>query len=285
MTPLRQAAEAAAATERVSVQAGDRDPDPVRHQRSDAVAARRCRRERIRRRARSSITICRRRASEVKLEILDAQGKVVRTYSSTRSGAKSRSGDRSGGVQQALPADSERAGLRAAAVLAGASAGPEDHGGHASLHLGYALRSAAGRGGGGRGGGGGGGAVPHRTYPGVNSPWVAPGTYTVRLTANGKSADAADHDQDGSAREDHAGGAADLHADGADGDNARNAAAAYKDARELADKLSGSEPELLKQVNDVAPERLSADAPVPTAEAEAVRWRGRCDRGAALRRI
>jgi hypothetical protein len=45
-----------------------------------------------------------------------------------------------------------------------------------------------GAGGGGRGGGGGGGAaVPHRTYPGVNSPWVAPGKYTVRLTANGQS--------------------------------------------------------------------------------------------------
>ena len=43
-----------------------------------------------------------------------------------------------------------------------------------------------GGGGGGRGGGAG-GAVPHRTYPGVNSPWVAPGTYTVRLTVDGKS--------------------------------------------------------------------------------------------------
>ena len=45
-----------------------------------------------------------------------------------------------------------------------------------------------GGGGGGRGGGGGGGAVPHRTYGGVNSPWVAPGTYTVRLTVNGEPA-------------------------------------------------------------------------------------------------
>jgi len=45
-----------------------------------------------------------------------------------------------------------------------------------------------GGGGGGRGGGGGAaGAVPHRTYPGVNSPWVAPGTYTVRLIAGGKT--------------------------------------------------------------------------------------------------
>jgi hypothetical protein len=31
------------------------------------------------------------------------------------------------------------------------------------------------------------GAVPHRTYPSVNSPWVAPGVYSVRLTADGKT--------------------------------------------------------------------------------------------------
>ena len=31
------------------------------------------------------------------------------------------------------------------------------------------------------------GAVPHRTYPTVNSPWVPAGEYTVRLTADGKS--------------------------------------------------------------------------------------------------
>jgi photosystem II stability/assembly factor-like uncharacterized protein len=42
--------------------------------------------------------------------------------------------------------------------------------------------------GGGRGGGGGaGGAVPHRTYPSVNAPWAPPGSYTVKLTVNGKS--------------------------------------------------------------------------------------------------
>ena len=39
--------------------------------------------------------------------------------------------------------------------------------------------------GGGRGGGG--AAVPHRTYPSVNAPWAAPGSYVVRLTAGGKS--------------------------------------------------------------------------------------------------
>jgi photosystem II stability/assembly factor-like uncharacterized protein len=31
------------------------------------------------------------------------------------------------------------------------------------------------------------GAVPHRTYPTANSPWAAPGAYTVRLTVGGKS--------------------------------------------------------------------------------------------------
>ncbi|HEX7024325.1 MAG TPA: hypothetical protein VF187_05870, partial [Gemmatimonadales bacterium] len=31
------------------------------------------------------------------------------------------------------------------------------------------------------------GAVPHRTYPQVNAPWAAPGAYTVRLTAGGKT--------------------------------------------------------------------------------------------------
>jgi photosystem II stability/assembly factor-like uncharacterized protein len=31
------------------------------------------------------------------------------------------------------------------------------------------------------------GAVPHRTYPVVNAPWAPPGTYTVRLSVNGRS--------------------------------------------------------------------------------------------------
>ena len=31
------------------------------------------------------------------------------------------------------------------------------------------------------------GAVPHRTYDAVNAPWAPPGSYTLRLTVNGKS--------------------------------------------------------------------------------------------------
>ena len=42
------------------------------------------------------------------------------------------------------------------------------------------------QGGGFGGGDGGGNPVPHRTYPSVNSPWAPPGSYTVRLTVNGK---------------------------------------------------------------------------------------------------
>jgi hypothetical protein len=39
----------------------------------------------------------------------------------------------------------------------------------------------------GRGGDGAVGAVPHRTYPAINSPWVPPGVYTMVLTAGGQS--------------------------------------------------------------------------------------------------
>src|ERR1041384_8710990 len=38
-----------------------------------------------------------------------------------------------------------------------------------------------------QGGAGATGAVPHRTYPQVNAPWAPTGTYTVRLTVDGKS--------------------------------------------------------------------------------------------------
>ena len=106
---------------------------------------------------------------------------------------------------------------------------------------------------GGRGGGGGAnGAVPHRTYPGINSPWVAPGAYTVRLTVNGKA-----YTQPITIKldprvkitpeveqiftlttrvENHV----------------RAAAAAYKDARVLLEKVKGNEA-LTKQIEEIAP--------------------------------
>jgi hypothetical protein len=107
-------------------------------------------------------------------------------------------------------------------------------------------------GGGGRGGGGGGGgAVPHRTYPGVNSPWVAPGTYTVRLTVSGKPltqpitikmdprvkiTPEVEQIFTLTARMEN---------------NARNAAAAYKEARAMAEKVKDAA--VLKQLDEIAP--------------------------------
>ncbi|HTB14596.1 MAG TPA: hypothetical protein VK752_23655 [Bryobacteraceae bacterium] len=126
-------------------------------------------------------------ASEVKLEFLNAQGKVIRTYSSTD---KVMSPDPAtdpvayNKICQQTPTAPD-CGLPlywpAPQQVLKATAGM--HRFTWDMHY----DPLPGGGGGGRGGGGGNGAVPHRTYPGVNSPWVAPGTYSVRLTANGQT--------------------------------------------------------------------------------------------------
>jgi hypothetical protein len=125
-----------------------------------------------------------------------------------------------------------------------------------------------GGGGGGRGGGGGNGAVPHRTYPGINSPWVAPGTYTVRLTVNGKSMT-----QPIAVKMDPRVKITPeiqqiFTLTTQMEDNARNAAAAYKDARAMADKVkarpqSTANDALLKQMEEIAP--VGAAAPAGSA--------------------
>ena len=46
----------------------------------------------------------------------------------------------------------------------------------------------------------------HNTVPAPTTPWVNPGTFTVKLTVNGKTLHAADRGQAGSAREDAAAG-------------------------------------------------------------------------------
>ena len=136
-------------------------------------------------------------------------------------------------------------------------------GGHAPLQLGHALRSASRR----RWRRwtrrrGGNGAVPHRTYPGVNSPWVAPGAYTVRLTADGQS-----QTQPITIKMDprvkltpEVQQIFTLTAQMED--RARNAAAAHKEARDLAAKVkarpqSAANDALLKQIEEIAP----AEAP------------------------
>ena len=116
----------------------------------------------------------------------------------------------------------------------------------------------AGGGGGGRGGGGGGGAVPHRTYSGVSSPWVAPGTYTVRLTVDGKTMT-----QPITVKMDPR---VKITAEVQQiftlttqmEDYAHNAEAAYKDARALVEKVkartqSAGNDALVKQLEELAP--------------------------------
>ncbi len=119
-------------------------------------------------------------------------------------------------------------------------------------------------GGGGRGGGGGNGAVPGRTYAGVNSPWVAPGTYSVRLTADGKSVT-----QPITVKLDprikitpEVQQIFTFSTQMEDG--ARNAAAAYKDARALLEKVkarpqSPANDALLKQIDAIAPVEAAND--------------------------
>ena len=119
-----------------------------------------------------------------------------------------------------------------------------------------------GGGGGGRGGGGGGGAVPHRTYSGVNSPWVAPGAYSVRLTVNGQS-----HSQPITIKMDPrvkiTPEVQQIFTLTTRMENsARNAASAYKEARTLAEKLkakaqSAANNALIKQVEEIAPAETS----------------------------
>ena len=126
--------------------------------------------------------------ADVKLEFLNAQGKVVRTYASTDA------------VRKPDPATDPVAYTKLCQDTPSAPdcslpfywpAPPQVLKTSAGMHRftwDMHYDPIATDGGGGRGGGGGAnGAVPHRTYPAVNSPWVPPGAYTVRLTANGKS--------------------------------------------------------------------------------------------------
>ncbi len=112
---------------------------------------------------------------------------------------------------------------------------------------------------GGRGGGGGAvGAVPHRTYPGINSPWVAPGVYTVRLTVDGKTVTQpitikmdprvkitpqVEEIFTLTTRMEN---------------NARNAAKIYQEARAMAEKATG---DLANQITEIAPPEPAHEEP------------------------
>jgi hypothetical protein len=199
---------------------------------------------------------------EVKLEFLNTQGKVIRTYSSN---ALVRSPDPATDpvaynklCQQTPTAPDCNLPLYWPAPPQALKATAGMHRFSWDMHY-----DPIGGGGGGGRGGGGGGAVPHRTYPGVNSPWVAPGAYTVRLTVNGQS-----QSQPIAIKMDPRVKITPevqriFTLTTQMENNARNAASAYKDARALADKLkakpqSAANDALIKQVDEIAPVEVAA---------------------------
>jgi len=202
-------------------------------------------------------------AGEVKLEILGAEGKVLRTYSSNdpvRNPDPATDPVAYNKLCQQTP-NAPDCGLPlywpAPQMVLQTSAGMHRF----SWDMHY--DPIGGGGGGGRGGGGGNGAVPHRTYTGVNSPWVAPGAYSVRLTVNGKS-----QTQPITIKMDPRVKMTPevqqiLTLTTQMENNARIAAGAYQDARALADKVkaraqSATNSALLKQLDEIAPAETAA---------------------------
>ena len=123
-------------------------------------------------------------ASQVKLEVLDPTGKLVRSYTSdekVRDPDPARDPEKYNEICKRTPSAAD-CGLPlywpAPSVALSAQKGM--HRWNWDMHY-----DPIATGGGGRGGGGSGGAVPHRTYPSVNSPWAPPGNYTVRLIVDG----------------------------------------------------------------------------------------------------
>jgi hypothetical protein len=192
-------------------------------------------------------------SSEVKLEFLNTAGKVIRTYSSSdpvRSPDPATDPVAYNKLCQQTPTAPD------CALPLYWPAPPQVLKTSAGMHrftwdMHYDPLPGGG-GAGGRGGGGGGGAVPHRTYPGVNSPWVAPGSYMVRLTADGKSVtQPITVKMDPRVKITPAVQEIFTLTTQAE-DRARSAAAAYKDARALAEKVRSNEA-LAKQIEEIAP--------------------------------
>jgi len=196
---------------------------------------------------------------DVKLEFLDGGGKTVRTYSSSdpvRSPDPATDPVAYNKICQQTPVAPDCAlPLYWPAPPQVLKTGAGMHRFSWDMHY----DPIPGGGGGGRGGGGGGGgAVPHRTYPGINSPWVAPGTYSVRLTVDGKSQTQPIRIQMDPRVKITPEVQQIFTLTTQMETNARNAAGAYKEARELAEKLkarpqSAANDAHIKQVEEIAP--------------------------------
>jgi hypothetical protein len=192
----------------------------------------------------------------VKLEFLDSRGDAIRTYNSAdpvRSPDPATDPAAYNKICQQAPATAD------CDLPLYWPAPPQILKNTAGMHrFTWDLRYDPIGGGGGRGGADEPGAVPHRTYPEVHSPWVAPGSYLVRLTVNGRS-----RTQPIAVRLDprvkitpEVQQIFTLTTQAED--CARNAAAAYKEARDLAEKLRARRPSaandaLIRQVDEIAP--------------------------------
>ncbi len=199
---------------------------------------------------------------DVKLEFLSTQGKVLRTYTSTdpvRNPDPATDPVAYNKLCQATPTAADcslplywPAPQQVLKTTAGMHRFTWD------MHY----DPTPGAGGGGRGGGGS-AAVPHRTYAGVSSPWVAPGAYTVRLTANGKTlTQPITIKMDPRVKITPAVQEIFTLTTQME-NNARNAADAYKEARAMAEKLhakpqSAATDTLIKQVDEIAPVEAAA---------------------------
>jgi len=201
----------------------------------------------------------------VKLEILNPQGQVIRTYSSNDP------------VRTPHPATDPAAYDKVCQQNPGAPdcalplywpAPPTTLKTTAGMHrFGWDMHYDVipGAGGGGRGGGGASGAVPERTYPSVNAPWAAPGSYSVRLTADGHSmTQPIVVKMDPRVKVTPEVQQIFTLTTQAE-TRARTAAAAYKEARALLDKLkarpqTAANDTLIKQVAEIAPEQAPPPA-------------------------
>jgi photosystem II stability/assembly factor-like uncharacterized protein len=193
-------------------------------------------------------------AGDVKLEVLNQQGRVVRTYSSADAARHPDPAIDPAAYNKLCQENPAAPDCGLPLYWPAPQDAVKTSAGMHRFTWDMHYDPVPGTAGGGRGGGGGAnGAVPHRTYPGVNSPWVPPGTYSVRLTADGRSqtqpivvkmdprvkiTPAVQQIFTWSAQME---------------DRARSAAAAYKDARAMAERLRGRNDDLVKQIEEIAP--------------------------------
>ncbi len=198
-------------------------------------------------------------SGEVKLEILNPLGKVIRSYTSNDKGRNPDPAIDPAAYNKICQETPTAQDCANPLYWIGATQFLKTSAGMHRFIWDMHYDPIPGGGGGGRGGGGGGnGAVPHRTYAGVNSPWVAPGAYSVRLTANGQSlTQPITVKMDPRVKVTPAVQQIFTYTTQME-TRASTAAAAYKDARALAEKVkarpqSAGNDALIKQLEEIAP--------------------------------